>query len=194
MGGACFGGEWGARGVSSPSGCLGRGYRGEGGYTTYWDAAPTPLIYDEHHDNHSHGNRIPTNRRTTVGCSDGGELGGHSKEGLPCLLPYLPYYGPPLCIVIQWSPYMWPPLKWPNRQHSGQMSQNIQNWENIRNTTSQANLGMWESIRWEKWLKVCSNILIIVQYYWCGPPKQLFVYKQRPFFTTFMGFIWCCHE
>ena len=23
--------------------------------------------------------------------------------------------------------------------------------------------------------------VVIVQCYWCGPPKQLFVYKQRPF-------------
>ena len=24
-----------------------------------------------------------------------------------------------------------------------------------------------------------------------APPKQLFVYKQRPFFNTFMDFSWC---
>ena len=34
-------------------------------------------------------------------------------------------------------------LKWPNTQHSGQMSQNIQNWKKHRNTTSQANWDMW---------------------------------------------------
>ena len=34
-------------------------------------------------------------------------------------------------------------LKEPNRQHSGQMSQNVQNRNNNRNTISQANWGMW---------------------------------------------------
>ena len=34
-------------------------------------------------------------------------------------------------------------LKGTNRQHSGQMGQNIKNWKNNRNTTSQANWGMW---------------------------------------------------
>ena len=34
-----------------------------------------------------------------------------------------------------------------------------------------------------------SLLLSNVMYY--GPPKQLFVYEQRPFFITFMGRNWC---
>ena len=30
------------------------------------------------------------------------------------------------------------------------------------------------------------NVMLSV----CKPPKQLFVYKQRPFFVTFMGLSW----
>ena len=41
-------------------------------------------------------------------------------------------------------------LKGINRQHSGQMGQTIQNWKSIRNTTSQANWSMLQSIKWEK--------------------------------------------
>ena len=35
------------------------------------------------------------------------------------------------------------------------------------------------------------NSIVIVQCYSGRPPKQLFVYKQRPIFITFMGFNWC---
>ena len=50
------------------------------------------------------------------------------------------------------------------------MGQNIQNWKNNRNTTSEAKL-------------LLSNVI--------DADHQLFVYKQRPFFITFMGFNWC---
>ena len=42
--------------------------------------------------------------------------------------------------VVEFKLYI---LKWTNTQHSGQMGQNVQNWKNYRNTTSQANWGMW---------------------------------------------------
>ena len=94
-------------------------------------------------------------------------------------------------MIVECRPTVIASLKGTKRQHSGQMSQIFKTVKTIELQPVRPT-ELWGKVLSEKnGQKSVKTPLLLSNVIDADHRKQLFVYKQRPFFTTLMGFNWC---